>query len=265
MAPTRLRKKASEEGPAVAESPTSRLLLGYRPPYDWHGMLAFLAARALDGVEHVTGDSYARTVQLGEAKGWLRVTRSKKSHALILEFTHGLTAVLPALLNRIRGLFDLDARPDQIARHLRKDARLASAVKANPGIRVPGAFNGFEMGLRAIIGQQVTVRAATTIACRFVEAFGDPIITPIPHRAMICACLLGFVVSSIGAWLRGAMNAPATPCRARKITISSRFCAIPHSIEAITKPATDQMNSRREPIRSDSQPVIGIATAEAMM
>jgi AraC family transcriptional regulator of adaptative response / DNA-3-methyladenine glycosylase II len=86
--------------------------------------------------------------------------------------------VLPALLSRVRALFDLDARPDLIAAHLRKDPRLAAAVAANPGVRVPGAFNGFEIGVRAILGQQVTVKAATTIACRFVEAFGDPIVTP---------------------------------------------------------------------------------------
>ncbi len=96
----------------------------------------------------------------------------------MLEFTHSLTPMLPSLLSRTRALFDLDARPDVIARHLKKDPRLAQAVKTNPGIRVPGAFNGFELGLRAILGQQVTVKAATTIACRFVEAFGDPIVTP---------------------------------------------------------------------------------------
>ena len=178
MPPTRLRKKATDGAAAIVERQTSTLQLSYRPPYDWKGILAFLAARALKGVEHVTDSSYARTVQLGKAKGWIRVTQSQEKHALMVEFTHSLTPVLPALLSRVRALFDLDARPDVIARHLRKDARLAHAVKANPGMRVPGAFNGFEMGLRAILGQQVTVKAATTIACRFVEAFGEPIVTP---------------------------------------------------------------------------------------
>ena len=178
MPPTRLRKKATEDVEAIAGSLTSTLQLSYRPPYDWKGILAFLAARALTGIEHVTDSSYSRTVQLGEAKGWIKVTQSKKKHALMVEFTHSLTPVLPALLGRVRALFDLNARPDLIAKHLRRDARLASAVKANPGLRVPGAFNGFELGLRAILGQQVTVKAATTIACRFVEAFGEPIATP---------------------------------------------------------------------------------------
>jgi AraC family transcriptional regulator of adaptative response / DNA-3-methyladenine glycosylase II len=178
MPPTRLRKKATDGLAALADGQTSTLQLSYRPPYDWNGILAFLAARALKGVEHVTDISYARTVELGDAKGWIRVTQSRKKHALMVEFAHSLTPVLPALLSRIRALFDLNARPDLIAKHLSKDTRLSPAVKANPGIRVPGAFNGFEMGLRAILGQQVTVRAATTIACRFVEAFGQPIVTP---------------------------------------------------------------------------------------
>ena len=179
MPPTRLRRKATEDTAAITESRTSTLQLSYRPPYDWKGVLAFLAARALKGIEHVTEGSYARTVQLGKATGWIRVTQAKKKkHALLVEFTHSLTPVLPALLSRVRALFDLNARPDVIAKRLGRDARLAAAVKANPGLRVPGAFNGFEMGLRAILGQQVTVKAATTIACRFVEAFGEAIVTP---------------------------------------------------------------------------------------
>lgn len=184
MPPTRLRKAATAEVAALAERQTLTLQLSYRPPYDWLGILAFLSARALTGVEHVTGSSYARTVQLGKATGWIRVTQSTKKHALMVELTHSLTPVLPALLARVRALFDLDARPDLIAKHLSRDARLAPAVRARPGLRVPGAFNGFELGLRAILGQQVTVKAATTIACRFVEAFGDPISTPFPelHR-----------------------------------------------------------------------------------
>jgi AraC family transcriptional regulator, regulatory protein of adaptative response / DNA-3-methyladenine glycosylase II len=178
MPPTRLRKKATEGAAAIAERQTSTLQLSYRPPYDWQGILAFLAARALGGIEHVTAASYARTVQLGEATGWIEVTHAKAKHALMVEFTHSLTPVLPALLGRVRALFDLDARPDLIARHLRKHGRLASSVKANPGMRVPGAFNGFELGLRAILGQQITVKAATTVAGRFAQAFGEPISTP---------------------------------------------------------------------------------------
>ncbi len=178
MPPTRLRRRAAVEGAAVTAGHSLVLQLTYRSPYDWKGVLGFLAARALSGVEHVTEDTYARTIQLGNAQGWIAVRQLQKKHALLVEFSPSLTPVLPALLSRVRGLFDLDARPDLIAKHLRKDARLAAAIKANPGLRVPGAISGFETGVRAILGQQVTVRAATTIAGRFVEAFGEPIVTP---------------------------------------------------------------------------------------
>jgi AraC family transcriptional regulator of adaptative response / DNA-3-methyladenine glycosylase II len=178
MPPTRLRRKAADGVAAVGATGTSTLQLSYRPPYDWPGVLAFLAGRALSGIEHVTDRSYARTVQLGDAKGWIQVTQSPQRPALMVEFTHSLMPVLPALLGRLRALFDLDARPDLIARHLGKDRRLAASIRRNPGLRVPGAFSGFEMGVRAILGQQVTVKAATTIACRFVAALGEPIVTP---------------------------------------------------------------------------------------
>jgi AraC family transcriptional regulator of adaptative response / DNA-3-methyladenine glycosylase II len=180
MPPTRLRKTATDGVTSIGEHDSSTLQLSYRPPYDWGGLLAFLAARALKGIEHVTGNSYARTVQLDNATGWIKVTQLKTRHALQVEFTHSLSPVLPALLSRIRALFDLNARPDLIAKLLKRDARLAAAVRANPGLRVPGAFSGFEMGLRAILGQQVTVKAATTISGRFVEAFGAPVVTPFP-------------------------------------------------------------------------------------
>jgi AraC family transcriptional regulator of adaptative response / DNA-3-methyladenine glycosylase II len=177
MPPSRLRKKVVEKGNTINDRATSTLLLSYRPPYDWHGILAFLKARELKGVEAVTEDSYARTVKLGNAKGWIKVTQPGVKHSLTLEFTHTLAPVLPALLNRVRDLFDLNARPEIISEHLSRDKILRPFVKANPGMRVPGAFNGFELGLRAILGQQVTVKAATTVAGRVATAFGEPILT----------------------------------------------------------------------------------------
>ena len=199
MPPTRLRRKATDgTAAATAERETSILQLSYRPPYDFDGVLAFLAARALAGVEHVTDRSYARTVHLGNAKGWMRVTRSNKQHTLLLEFTHSLTPALPALLARTRALFDLDARPDVIAKWLRKDASLAPAVRANPGVRVPGAFTGFELGLRAILGQQITVKGARTIAGRLVHAFGEPIVTTIPELTRLTPAAARIANASVG-------------------------------------------------------------------
>jgi AraC family transcriptional regulator of adaptative response / DNA-3-methyladenine glycosylase II len=197
MPPTRLRKKATEDVTAPLEGQTSTLQLAYRPPYDWTGMLAFLSARALRGVEHVTDHSYARTVRLGAATGWIRVTQSKTRHALMVEFTHTLTPVLPELLTRVRALFDLHARPDLIAAHLGRDPRLRAVVRANPGLRVPGAFNGFEMGVRAILGQQVTVKAATTIAGRYVESFGLPVVTPLAQLSRLTPAAARVAAASV--------------------------------------------------------------------
>jgi AraC family transcriptional regulator, regulatory protein of adaptative response / DNA-3-methyladenine glycosylase II len=185
FAPSALRKQARESGAAAGEATTSTLLLSYRPPYDWSGVLAFLRGRALTEVEWVTDDFYARTVRIGDRLGSIRVSAGARNNTLAMEFTHTLTPVLPAVLRRVRDLLDLDARPDLIAKQLRKDERLAPLVKRAPGLRVPGAFHGFEMGVRAIIGQQVTVKAATTLARRFVTRFGEPYATPFPELARL--------------------------------------------------------------------------------
>ena len=181
MPPTRLRKKVIAGASTATGTDTLTLQLAYRPPYDWAGILAFLKARELRGVEWVTNDFYARTVHLEDRKGWIKVTPAKMKNALLLEFTHSLTPSLPSLLARVRDLFDLNARPDLISRQLAKDRILAPCVKTNPGLRVPGAFNGFETGLRAILGQQITVKSATTLGGRLVAGFGEPLITPYPE------------------------------------------------------------------------------------
>lgn len=184
MPPTRFRKTAAGNGAAPAAD-TLRLMLSWRPPFDWNGLLEFLRARALAGVESVTADSYARTVQLGDATGWLRVTRVPGRNGLQVELSHSLTPVLPALLARLKHLFDLSARPDQIGARLSEEPVLANAVKRHPGLRVPGAFDGFELAVRAILGQQVSVKAATTIAARFVERFGTVMNTPFPELSRL--------------------------------------------------------------------------------
>jgi AraC family transcriptional regulator of adaptative response / DNA-3-methyladenine glycosylase II len=118
-------------------------------------------------------------VQLGaHARGWISVRHRPEKRALLIELSQSLAPVLPALLGRVRNVFDLSARPDVIAAQLSRDPRLSARVALNPGLRVPGAFDGFELAVRAILGQQITVKAATTIAGRFVGAFGEPVVTP---------------------------------------------------------------------------------------
>jgi len=176
MPPSRLRRRQARE--ETTDDATSTLRLAYRPPYDWDGVLAFLKGRRLAQAEWVTDESYTRTVKLGRHKGWVRVSHDPAQRALAVQFTHTLTPVLPALLGRLRDLFDLAARPDLINARLGEDPRLALLIAKTPGLRVPGAFDGFELAVRAVLGQQVTVKAATTLASRFAEAFGEKINTP---------------------------------------------------------------------------------------
>lgn len=180
MPPSRFRKATDSALVVVPSSNTFTLQLTYRPPFDWSGMMQFLNARAMKGVEMVQDDAYLRTVRLGTHTGWIHVRHAPKKRALLVELTHSLTPVLPALLGRLRHLFDLSARPDIIDEQLGQHELLTDAVTRNPGLRVPGAFDGFELATRAILGQQITVKAATTLAGRFAETFGEAIDTPHP-------------------------------------------------------------------------------------
>lgn len=183
--PTHFRKAADGAKGLGVSAESFTLQLSYRPPFDWAGMMRFLSARALNHVEWVEQDAYYRTVQLGKHVGWIRVRQVPERSALLVELTHSLTPALPALLGRLRNVFDLSARPDIIAAKLAQDPLLADMVSRNPGLRVPGAFDGFELAVRAILGQQISVKAATTLAGRFVEAFGAPIETPHPRLARL--------------------------------------------------------------------------------
>ena len=152
--------------------------LSFRPPYDWPGVLAFLGARAVAGVEAVEDGRYRRCVRIAqegkEHLGWVEVSLSAKKPALRVAVAASLARVLPPVLSRVKALMDLACNPAEVAR------ALGELAKRSPGTRVPGAFDGFEVAVRAILGQQVTVAAARTVAGRFAEAFGDPVDTPFP-------------------------------------------------------------------------------------
>jgi AraC family transcriptional regulator, regulatory protein of adaptative response / DNA-3-methyladenine glycosylase II len=186
MPPSRLQEAADRIVAEMAALETITLQLTYRPPFDWPGLLTFLSTRTLKGVERIVEDEYFRTAELGSHKGWLHVRHAAEKRALLAEITHSLTPVLPALLGRLRHVFDLSARPDIIAAQLMHDSVLADAVARNPGLRVPGAFDGFELAVRAILGQQISVKAATTLAGRLVDAFGEPIETPHAGLGRLC-------------------------------------------------------------------------------
>ncbi len=157
---------------------TTPARLSYLAPFDWPRMLRFLHARSVKGVETVRDHVYFRTARMGAHAGWIAVSKAPQHGALLVDSAPSLASVLPAVLDRLRNLFDLDARPDLILAHFSADPVLGNAVSLRPGLRVPGAFDGFELAARAILGQQITVKAATTIAGRFAAAFGDAIDTP---------------------------------------------------------------------------------------
>ncbi len=171
-APPRTLRKANGSGPA---EPRIALRLAYRPPFDWALVADYLRARAIPGVEELTGDAYRRSVALASGPAWIAVRPAARAHQLLLDVPASAGAELGALVARVRRLFDLDADPRVIAAQLGRDARLAAHVRARPGVRVPGAFSGFELALRAILGQQVSVANASTLSGRLVALCGRPL------------------------------------------------------------------------------------------
>ena len=167
MSPGRLREARGSGGlPA-----TLVFELAYRPPYDWDAMLSFLGSRAIDGVEQVDGDAYARTVAIEHRGvrhvGRVEVRRAPRRSALRVAVSPSLARAVPAVLSRVKHTFDLSCDPALVA------AALGTLADARPGLRVPGTFDGFELAVRAIVGQQISVRAARTMVGRIANAFGD--------------------------------------------------------------------------------------------
>ncbi len=163
------------------DAPT--LTLGYRPPYDWDGLLSFLGRRAIGGVELVADGVYRRTLSLVRNglvhAGWLAVARAPTKNAVRVTVSAGLLPVLPMALGRVSHLFDLACDPTAVA------AGLGELAAGHEGVRLPGAADGFEAAVRAILGQQVTVAGARTLAGRFAAAFGEPVATPFPGLATV--------------------------------------------------------------------------------
>jgi len=152
--------------------------LEFRPPLAWKSLLAYLKLRAIPGVEMADDTHYRRTVSIGSAKGWIAVSMNPSGGALNLEISPTLTPVIGAVIGRVKQLFDLGAAPDSVSTVLKQDDILAATVQRLPGLRVAGAFDGFELAVRTVLGQQVSVKGASTISGRWAQAFGEPIATP---------------------------------------------------------------------------------------
>lgn len=175
LQPTALRRAA----PRPAAVDFHRFVLATRSPFDHGRLLAFLAARALPGVEQVEGRRLRRSLAVGGADGrslagWIEVRPATRGPGIETRIDVRLAPALPRVLAACKAAFDLDCQPEAIAAHL------GALAAARPGLRLPGAFDGFEAAVRTIVGQQVSVKAARTLAQRLVERFGAPIDTPFP-------------------------------------------------------------------------------------
>jgi AraC family transcriptional regulator of adaptative response / DNA-3-methyladenine glycosylase II len=173
--PSALRRKGAKEISAAATDAAGggvTLRLRYRPPYDWPAMLAFLAARAIPGVEEVSGNRYRRTVAHDGAAGTVEVWPEPSRNHLAVTVRFPSVRALPAILSRVRRVFDVGADIETIGAHLARDPFLAPLVAKRPGLRAPGGWDGFELATRAILGQQVSVVAARRLAGRLVALAG---------------------------------------------------------------------------------------------
>ena len=172
--PTALRRARGRRGPVATHGGVT-VRLAFRPPLDWSGLLGFLAPRATPGVEAVADGVYRRTIAIGDGAGTIEVRAAAGEPHLLMRVRLARPERLLQVVERARRLFDLDADPVLIADHLAGSPELAPLVARRPGLRVPGAWDAFELAVRAVLGQQVTVRGATTLAGRLVRAAGTPL------------------------------------------------------------------------------------------
>jgi AraC family transcriptional regulator of adaptative response / DNA-3-methyladenine glycosylase II len=168
--PTALRRKSSSNS---LNSGEVTLWLRYRPPYDWDSILDYLRARAIPGVEVIENESYFRTVGVDGSSGSVQVSHLPERESLRVTIRFPRVQALPGIVGRVRRVFDLGADIETIDAHLSLDPRLAPFVARHPGLRAPGGWDGFELAVRAILGQQVSVAAARRLAGQLVLSHGE--------------------------------------------------------------------------------------------
>jgi len=185
--PTQIRKLARVKSltsfSSLHSSGQYDFRLNFRPPFHWSALLEFLAKRAIPGVEAVKPNAYLRTIAFNGCSGTLRVAPEESGSALRVQIAFPEARWLFQIIERVRRMFDLTADPREIAAHLSGDPFLVERIKALPGLRVPGCWDGFELAVRAILGQQVSVAGASTLAGRLVSEFGTKLVDsdPLTH------------------------------------------------------------------------------------
>ena len=204
LTPSDLRKQG--HGATKSDNESITLQLVYRPPHHWSRQIRFLAGRVIPGVESVKDETYRRTVALRHGNdtifGWISVSNLAEKNVLAVTLPHALLPVLPKMLANVRHLFDLNCNPVEIDKTLEFMNKISPGMYVS-GTRLPGCFDPFEMSVRAILGQQITVKAAKTLAMRLAATFGKSIATPFEE-------------------LNTVFPSPETLCAFRK-TIEDRF------------------------------------------
>lgn len=155
-----------------SENPVT-ILLPYKAPFDWPLMLSFFRARKMTNIEDISTEHYFRTIELDDCRGWMKVSHHQDKNALNLTVKLTDYTYLHQIIARVRRMFDLDADMQIIHQHLIKHPKLALVIKQFPGLRLPGCWDIFEFSIRAILGQQISVKGATTLAQRIAEKYGD--------------------------------------------------------------------------------------------
>lgn len=225
MQPTRFRKSAQDSISAKTEAAPIVLHVDYREPYRFDLLLGFLQMRAIEGVEAVLDGAYWRIVRAsdGERAGWVKVENDPSHRRLAVTISPELFGDIPSVLARTRRLFDTDCVPGAVEQGLADFYEHAGETYRIPGIRVPCAFDGFEMATRAILGQQITVKAASTLAGRVAREFGTQTKGPIPE--LTCAFPLP-----------QAFCADDAPARLGEVGViaqrANAICAIARAMEA---------------------------------
>jgi AraC family transcriptional regulator of adaptative response / DNA-3-methyladenine glycosylase II len=173
--PTDLRGAGKGSKPGVG-MPMITLKLPFSEPYDWVGLMKFWAGRAMPGLEVVNERGYGRAIALNNLQGTVEVSPIAGQSALLARICFPEVALLGQIVERLRRMFDLGTNGAVIGAHLGRDPILAPLLERRPGVRIPGAWEPFELAVRAILGQQISVAAATTLAGRLVAKYGEPLI-----------------------------------------------------------------------------------------
>ncbi|MBE9180455.1 DNA-3-methyladenine glycosylase 2 family protein [Oculatella sp. LEGE 06141] len=233
--PTDLRRQTAQ--PVSTNTPTIALKLPFCPPYDWAALMRFLIPRATPGLEQASMEGYRRAIAIGEHHGIVEVRPVASQPYLIAHICFPDVRLLAQIVERLRRMFDLSAHIREIAAHFESDPLLAPVVAKQPGLRIPGAFDSFELGVRAILGQQVSVATATTLAGRLVKTYGEPLSVvglPCPDPALRAVFPRPDVLATADLATLGITQSRARAIAAFAATTAAhpRFLTDCHSLES---------------------------------